>query len=272
MLEKKLIVCADDFGLTKGINKGIVSAYSEGIVTRTSIIANGDAFDHAVLLSGKNKGLKVGIHLTLIEERPINEPKNIRSLIGEDGKLHANYRIFVLRYALRKIDVNEVYAEWESQIKKVLSSGIVINHIDSHQHLHMLPGIFEKTLDLASKYKINKIRIHYHNIVDIRTVKEFLLAFLSSMHRKRVLNSGISTAEHFWGLQHGGNTSESDIIKFIDNVKFGTTEMMCHPGYADNKYCQKYGHWKYNPEEELKVLTSDLIKEKLKDKNIKLVS
>lgn len=272
MLEKKLIVCADDFGLTKGISEGIVNAYSQGIVTRTSIIANGEAFDHAVSLSKNNEGLRVGIHLTLVEEKPINEHNKIKSLTGRNGKLLINYKAFLARYVLSKIDLNEVYAEWESQIQKVLSAGININHIDSHQHLHILPRIFEKTLDLASKYKINKIRMLYHDISDIRTLKEGFLAFLSNTHKRRLLHSGLSSSDYFWGLKQGGNIGENDILKFIDNIKFGTTEMMCHPGYADDSFNRKYSHWKYDPEQELKALNSERVRGKLKNNNIKLIS
>lgn len=272
MSEKELIVCADDFGLTEGISEGIVNAYSEGIVTRTSIIANSKAFDHAVLLSKKNQGLKVGIHLTLVEEEPINEHNKIKSLMGQNGKLLINYKAFLVRYALLKIDINEVYAEWESQIQKVLKSGININHIDSHQHLHMLPGIFKKTLELALKYKIKKVRMFYHDIADIGSLKEGSLAFLSSMNKRSLLNSGVSSSDYIWGLRQGGNMKENDILNFIANMKCGTTEMMCHPGYADESFHSKYRHWNYNPDQELKSLTSKRVREKLKVNNIRLIS
>ncbi|MBI5308075.1 MAG: ChbG/HpnK family deacetylase, partial [Planctomycetes bacterium] len=129
MIEKKLIVCADDFGLTEGVNEGIVDAYRKGIVTRTSIIANGRAFDHAVLSAKKNEGLKVGIHLTLVEEVPVDQRKKNNSLTGPNGKFPLDYKAFLVRYIYRKINPNEVYLEWESQIRKALGSGLEINHI-----------------------------------------------------------------------------------------------------------------------------------------------
>src|SRR4030065_94425 len=218
MLDKKLIVTADDFGLTKGINEGIIDAHRKGIVTRTSKIANGETFEHAVLLSKQNKDLKVGVHLTLVAESPINRPDTIKSLIGPDEKLLINYKSFLNRYILRKINLNEVYIEWESQIQKVLNSGVVINHIDSHQHLHMLPGIFKETLDLAYKYKIKKIRMFHHDIINIRNFKELVLTFLSGINKRKIKYSGITYPDNFRGLKHSGNIDESNILKLLYNI------------------------------------------------------
>ncbi len=272
MLERKLIVCADDFGLTEGINEGIIAAYRKGIITRTSIIANGEAFNHAVFLLRQNNDLRVGVHLTLVGESPINQPDKIKSLIGRDEKFLVNYKAFLVRYIFQKVNPMEVYTEWESQIQKLLNSGISINHIDSHQHLHLLPGIFDKTLDLAHKYKIKKIRMLFHDVNEIRSFKELVLALLSSFNKRKLTSSGINCSDRFWGLKHGGNIVENNILNLIDNLKHGTTEMMCHPGYADKDYCLRYGHWHYKPEEELKALCSERVRKKLNDNNIQLVS
>ncbi len=274
MEEKKLIVTADDFGLTESINEGIINAHCDGIVTRTSIVANGKAFNHAVSLSKKNKTLKVGIHLTLVGEEPINEPIKIKSLMGQNGLLLINYKAFLVRYILRKIEQREVYSEWESQIQNVMNSGIDINHIDSHQHLHILPEMFRIALALAYKYKINKIRMLHSNITRVRSLKELILILISNVNIKEIINSNseVKYSDNFLGLKQSGNIKEDDILNFIDDMKHGIIELMCHPGYADNNYYQKYGHWNYNPEEELKALVSEKVKAKLKDKNIMLVS
>lgn len=272
MSEKKLIVTADDFGLTKGINNGTIEAHLRGIVTRASIIANGEAFEDAILLAKKNKGLPVGIHLTLVEEIPVLQHNNIRSLTGVDGKFLINYRAFFAKYILRKINIREVYVEWESQIQKVLATGVHINHIDSHQHLHLLPGLFDQAIALAIKYKIKKIRMHFHDLTGIRSLKELILALLASLYKKNLVNSGIRCSDYFWGLKYGGNIVENNILNLIDNLKDGTTELMCHPGYEDKDYHRKYHHWNYKPEEELKALISRAVREKLNRNKIKLVS
>jgi hopanoid biosynthesis associated protein HpnK len=272
MTYKRLIVTADDFGLTEGINDGIVEAHSRGIVTRASIIANGEAFEHAVLLSKQFIDLKIGIHLTLVAETPINQPDKIKSLIASNGKFVLNYKAFLSRYIMRKITLDEVYLEWESQIQEVLNSGININHIDSHQHLHMLPGLFNIAVALAHKYQINKIRMLHHDIVSIQNFKALILTSLSFANKKKIKRSGIAFADNFLGLKYSGHLDENIILKLLYNIPAGTTEMMCHPGYADNIYYQKYTNWNYEPDIELKALVSKRVKEKIISCNIKLIS
>ena len=270
MSEKKLIVTADDFGLTEGINKGIIDACRKGIVTRTSIMANGEAFEHAISLAKQIKTLKIGVHLTIVDETPTNPPYKIKSLVTSNGKLLNKYN-FLTKYILRRISLNEVYTELESQIQKVLSAGININHIDSHQHLHMLPAIFKQTIDLANKYQINKIRIIQHNFAQIRCIKEFCLILLTKINKRNILHSNIDFTDKFLGLKESGNLKEMEILNLLDKIKSGSTEMMCHPGYRDEGYYNKYSQWTYHQEEELKALFSEKIIEKLINMNIKLV-
>jgi hopanoid biosynthesis associated protein HpnK len=272
MIERKLIVTADDFGLTEGINRGIIEACSKGIVTRASILANGDAFDHAVSLAKQNESMKVGVHLTLIEEIPINPPHKIKSLVASNGKLLKNYKAFFLRYILRRININEAYCEFEAQVQKILNSGITINHIDSHQHLHMLPGVFKITLKLAEKYKIKKIRIFQGNSTGARCFKELLLTTFTKVNSATILHSGVVCPDNFYGLKQSGRMKENDILMLINKLQLGTTEIMCHPGYIDKIYYNKYSYWDYKPEEEFKALTSGRVKEKIKNRNIQLVS
>jgi predicted glycoside hydrolase/deacetylase ChbG (UPF0249 family) len=108
-------------------------------------------------------------------------------------------------------------------------------------------------------------------MTDIRSIKEVILSYLSSINKRKLQRSGVSSADYFWGLKQGGNVDEKDILQFIDYIKCGTTEIMCHPGYADNKFNYKYSHWNYNPAQELRALTSEVVKEKLKANKIKLV-
>lgn len=272
MPEKKLIVTADDFGLTEGVNEGIIDAYRKGIVTRTSIIANGRAFAHAVSLAKRHEGLKVGIHLTLTEEMPINRADKIKSLTARHGKFSRNYKVFLINYIYRKINLNEVYNELDSQIRKVLSAEIKINHIDSHQHLHMLPVLFKITIDLAEKYKIKKIRFVRHNLMCIRSLKEAGLTLLAIINKRILFNSNMDFSDCFWGLRESGNLRELDILNFLDRIRAGTTEMICHPGYPDKDYLYNYSHWTYHPDAELKALISTNVMEKLKKMEIQLVS
>lgn len=272
MSERKLIVTADDFGLSTGINNGIRDAYLNGIVTRTSLVSSGEAFDHAVALAKQHEGLKVGVHLTLIEEQPVSRSNIISSLLGPDGKFLIDYKAFFIRYVLRKINLDEVCIELESQIQKVLKAGLNINHLDSHQHLHMLPGIFTITLELAKKYEIRKIRIIKYGISHIKHLKELGMALFETISRKNIMSSGLEFTDSFFGLNESGNLSESYLLHFLDKLQPGTTELMCHPGYMDSDLYSRYHHWAINMhyDSEIAALLSKRVKEKIKILNIQL--
>ncbi len=159
----KLMIHADDFGMSEKINAGIIEAHKNGIVTSTSIMANGKAFKNAVEIAKNNPSLDLGIHLTLIEEEPILPPGEIKTLLNSEMKFFQDSTMFTKQYISRKIDFNEVKKELEKQICMVLDQGLKITHFDSHNHMHMLPKILKKTIELAKKYNIPAIRFPKEN-------------------------------------------------------------------------------------------------------------
>lgn len=272
---KRIIINADDFGLTEGINKGIAYGFRYGIITRASLMPCATAFDHAVSLVRQNPGLGIGVHLTLVGEKPVSSPDKIKSLIGSDGVFYKDHQAFLLKYFSKKIKLDEIYNEFEVQIKKILDTGIEVSHMDSHQHLHMLPGIFELSVGLAKKFEIKNIRITRQDYSSIGSFREFALVAMNSLsltkHKNKLFASNICFTNNFWGFKKGGLIKEKDLLDFFDRIKPGITEVMCHPGYSDQEYLRRYSHWGYNPDEELKALTSQNIKDKLKSKKIELI-
>jgi len=268
---KKIIINADDLGLTEGINRAIIYGFRQGIITRASIMPCAAAFNHAVSMVKHNKGLSTGIHLTLVGEKPVSALDIISTLINPSGVFYKNHQIFMQKYFFGQIRLSEIYTELEAQIKKVISTGIEITHIDSHQHLHMLPGLFKITIDLAKRFKIKNVRIIKQNFFDIRSLKGLVLQSASSLYKKKLSGVNLGFTDNFWGLGKSGLINEADILNLFDKIKIGVTEIMCHPGYADEEYLSKYSHWGYDPDEELKALISENVKNKLKNNRIELV-
>ena len=155
--KRRLRVTADDFGFTPGVTDGILEAHEKGIVTHTSIMAGGLDFDRAVALSRKMPGLGVGVHLTLTWGNPLSSPSSIPSLVGADGKLVSLGEI-LKRFLMGRLDRGEVAREWEAQIQRVTRSGISPTHIDSHHHLHLLPGLLPLAARCAHKYYVPWLR------------------------------------------------------------------------------------------------------------------
>jgi predicted glycoside hydrolase/deacetylase ChbG (UPF0249 family) len=166
---KDLIVNADDLGWTEGVNRGIVEAHRKGLVTSTSLLANGRAFASALEVARNNPELGVGVHLNLSDGPPTAPADEVPGLVNEAGDLEGGPQGILLKIASRSLRVEEVEREWDAQITKIREAGIHPTHLDGHKHVHMLPGLFESALRLAKRHKIAAIRIS-HEQSKLRTV------------------------------------------------------------------------------------------------------
>jgi hopanoid biosynthesis associated protein HpnK len=279
VLLKQAIVNADDFGLTTEINQGILRAFKEGIVTATSLSASGEAFRDAVALIKTTPSLDVGIHLTLVEERPVLPPQTIPSLVDNTGRFRKNAQVFFVDYLKGKISMQEVKMEFHAQTKKILDHGISITHIDSHQHIHILPKIADITIELAEKYGIKYIRypkedMEFRNMLSIRKLKRIVqqmaVTFFCLYSRNRLRNYSL---DHFFGFYDGGRLDKEKLIRIFRKVNRGTNEIMCHPGLGRNANTPAgYEHWDYAWGVELNSLTDEEIKEVISRENIQLIN
>jgi len=160
------ILNGDDFGLSAGINRGIIEAHREGILTSASLMVVGEAFEEAVTLAHENARLSLGIHLTLVEGSPVLPPNQIPSLVTRDGRFVGSLGAFLTRWLTGRIRLQEVQRELEAQVEKALKGKLRVDKLDSHMHVHLLPGIFHLVLRLAKQYRIKAIRIPRERIRD----------------------------------------------------------------------------------------------------------
>lgn len=275
-MTKRLIVNADDFGLTKGINRGVISAFRNGIVRSASIIPVGGAFDDAIILTRENPSLDLGIHLCLTEGRPVLPADKIPSLVKKDGCFLNSHRDLVLNYISGKVYINDIIKELQAQVEKVLKTGIKITHIDSHGHIHALPSILNVVVGLAKTYEIPYIRCpNESSIVPgvrlSRYIYKSVLSLFCVFSRKNINNAGLFRTDYFFGFLNSGHLSEEYLSAILGRIKNGVTEIVCHPGICDPG-TNIFKHWGYMWEEEVKVLSSEHIKKIMKDLNIELVS
>src|SRR5262245_60514883 len=138
---KELIVNADDFGLTQQVNRGILDAHHDGIVTSTTLLANGGSFDEAVSMSRQAPQLGVGVHLNLSEGNPVSRASEIPSLVDSRGALHLTPGRLWAGIVKRKVSLSDVERELLAQVRKVIRAGISPTHLDGHKHVHVLPGV-----------------------------------------------------------------------------------------------------------------------------------
>ena len=274
---KKIIVNADDFGRHELINRAVERAFNAGCLKSATLMAGGIAFDDAVKLTKKISSLGVGIHFTLANGNPVLPPKEIPSLVTEEGIFHGDYIKFLKRYLSGKISLSEVRSELAAQLEKILNAGLTLTHFDSHQHLHHIPGIIEITLDLATSAGINSMRVADTKLFDgeLDSMGKLLgrlgLGSLAKLSAYLAHKKNFATPEHFAGIVAGESVSENFLVKLIENMREGTTEVMLHPG-TDNKILRDFCSWEHDFEEELAAVTSPKVLNLLAEKNISAIN
>ena len=276
---RRLIVNADDFGLHAAVNRGILTAHTEGIVSSTSLMAGGAAFDDAVRIARHCPQLGVGVHLTLVGASPLLPVAEVSSLLDEAGDFYGSYPLFIKRFLRGKIRLAEVERELAAQIDRVRMAGIQPSHLDSHQHLHVLPGIGGLVLDLARRFSIRAIRIPAEPVAFIgatpatvgRLVGRGGLTMLANLFRQHAAAAGIRTSDNFFGMLAGGQLTEPAILAILRRLPPGDSELMTHPGFADESLADAF-RWDYQWDAERQALTAPAVRALLAERQIRLIS
>jgi predicted glycoside hydrolase/deacetylase ChbG (UPF0249 family) len=284
---KNLIVNADDLGWTEGVNRGITDAHRNGIVTSTSLLANGAAFQSGVELALSTPGLGIGVHLNLSDGAPVAPPELVTSLVNNSGKFEGGPENLLLRIARREVTLGEVEQEWDAQIGKVREAGIAPTHVDGHKHVHMLPGLFEIALRLAKRHGIGAIRVAHEASTlraalsagdDFRTsvvlkqgVQARGLKFLARDAGELAQHAGIAVADYFCGIAQTGELTKEGVARLLRALPDGTTELMCHPGYVDHELQSTATRLRASRQMELEILTDVDIRKLVASQRIRLI-
>jgi chitin disaccharide deacetylase len=284
---KNLIVNADDLGWTAGVNRGIAETHHNGIVTSASLLANGAAFASGVGLARSTPGLGVGVHLNLTDGAPVAPRELVASLLNEAGEFEGGPEGLLLRIAKRGVALREVEQEWDAQIEKVREAGIQPTHLDGHKHVHMLPGLFEIALRLAKRHSIGAVRVaneasslraalsagdELHTTVVLKQgVQARGLKLLARDAREQAGRAGISTADYFCGIAQTGEMTKEGVARLLRSLPEGTTELMCHPGYADEDLQNTATRLQGSRQTELEILTDVGIRNLVASQGIRLI-
>ena len=234
------IINADDFGLSPGVNRGIVSGFRDGILTSTTMLVNLKHFEDAVNLARENPDLPVGIHLTLLWGRPVSEPLDVPTLVERDGCFPRSLSTLAARYFLGRLSREQVRLELCNQVRKFLDAGLTPTHFDTHKHVHCLPGILEAVIEVAAEFGVDWVRLPREDKLDIgprpgwsSAAKQRLIGFLCRESRARMRQAGIRTADHFVGIGYQACLNSDVLHLILSHLRGGVTEIMCHPGYDD---------------------------------------
>lgn len=279
---RRLIVNADDFGLTSGVNRAILEAHNRGIVTSATLMANSSAFSEAVTLSQSAPDLSVGCHVVLVDGSPVSDPNSLPSLLGRDGKFHDSLTTFA-RLALQgKLDADQIEMEVVSQIRKVQGAGIVVSHLDTHKHTHMFPPVLRAVLNAARACGVPAIRNPFET-VKLAHLLEYpdtwkrwfevrALRNLAGKFREAVAHAGLHTPDGTVGIVATGSLGQHFLEFLLKNLSEGTWELVCHPGYNDEQLQNVRTRLRASREHELRVLTSAATREALTQQGVALIS
>ena len=285
---RNLIVNADDLGWTEGVNRGIVEAHRKGLVTSTTLLANGRAFDSGIDTARKNPQLGIGVHLNLSDGPPAASADQVPGLLNSAGELDGGPEGLLLLIAHRGLRLDEIEREWDAQIRKIRGAGISPTHLDGHKHVHMLPGLFELALHLAKKHGIRAIRLAHEDsslrsalsagagqnasVVLKQEVQARGLKLLARDARGLANREGIATSDYFCGITQTGEMTREGIEEFLESLPEGTTELMCHPGYADEELRNTATRLQDSRKTELDILTDVEIRKMVAKQGIRLIN
>ena len=256
---KRLVVNADDFGFTRDVNEGILEAHCRGILTATTLMATGEAFEHAVQLARENPSLDVGCHLVLVGAPPL--PRTVLELT----RALAAGRI-------------KVFDELIAQVRCILDAGLRPTHLDTHKHTHLLPPVLDAVARISEEYKIPWVRRPFDfplTPAGVSWTKRATSRAFAVVRRRfaRVLaRHGCRSTDHFAGFQITGRYSAADLARLIRSLPEGSTEFMCHPGFCTDELRAARTRLKESREQELRALTSPEVRAALEESGVKLVN
>jgi predicted glycoside hydrolase/deacetylase ChbG (UPF0249 family) len=252
--DRLLIVNADDYGLTEAVSAGILRAYRHGMVTSTSVLAVAPGLARSGAWLADAPGLGVGVHLALVgEDPPLLAAAEVPTLVDRRGRFPISWRAFLRRCAAGRVDPDDIRRELTAQVDAVAALGVPIDHLDSHQHLHMWPAVRPVVIDLATAKGIPAVRVpRSHRRHPLSMAVNRLSARLASAARA----AGLRFAADASGVDEAGHLDHPSLVAALDGfVARGASsaELGAHPGEDHDPDRHRY-QWDYTWKDELGVL------------------
>jgi chitin disaccharide deacetylase len=304
---RRLIINADDFGLTAGVNQAIAEAHQRGVVTSATLMAGGRAFEGAVMMAHQMPNLSVGCHVMLVDGQPISRPEQVRSLLAPaprpksplrsgpvrsvsatmspENRFYDGFGHIAVRSLGGKLNPEQIEEEVESQIRRLQTSGVQVTHVDAHKHTHMLPQIADAIMRAAVRCGVRAIRNPFVPITPLifahvlrrpklwkRYTQVSLLRKYHDDFQKRVERRGMVTTDGSFGVVVTGALDADLFRAIVGSIPEGTWEFVCHPGYNDADLGLVRTRLRESRVKELAVLTSEWARHALAEHHVKLIS
>ena len=285
---RRLIINADDFGLTTGVNRAILEAHQHGVVTSATLMAGGRAFQEATELARTAHQLSVGCHVVLVDGQPLLPHEQVPSLLAA-GDHPAQFRGGVgelASAALRgRIEEAQVEAEAAAQFRKLQAAGLALSHFDTHKHAHMFPAILRPLLRAARACGVRALRNPFAPVrplafahllrrpwlwkrySEVTALRRLLDNFRRAVHEEQMI-----TTDGTFGIVSTGALDEPLFQAIVGSIPEGTWEFVCHPGYNDSELSSVRTRLRESRVQELRVLTSQGARQALERHGVELIS
>jgi len=263
---KQIVINADDFGLSVQTSRGIIKAHKEGIVTSASFMVTTASFASSIALARETPTLDLGIHLVATgnESQPVLPPSRVRSLVPDGKRLPRSWKEFLLRLVMGRIDSEELFSEFEAQIRRLLDNDIALSHCDANQHIHLFPMVSKCVLELARKYSIPFVRAP-------KGIKHGIRPWGINFFSKKLTKEAPVQAVPSYGFDLRGRLDMKGLRRLLDSITSDDpsipAEIFVHPGFHTDDVS-----WGYNWEGELGLLTSPESKLEIEKRGAMLTS
>jgi len=267
-IEQRLIVNADDFGLSPSVNEAVIRAHCEGILTTASLMVNEPGFDEAVKLAKQNPQLGVGLHLTLLMGHAALPPEKIPGLADLRGEFSHKPVATGFRYFFQRDLREQLRAEIHAQFEKFHATGLPLDHVNGHLHLHLHPIVFHILMEDAVPLGIRRMRLTRDCFARSRRMARgywfyrishaLIYEWLSNRARDPLRQRGIQHAEITFGLLQNARVNENYILRLLPELPPGDSELYSHPSLDEFKH-------------EFDALVSPCVKELIKSLGVKLI-
>ncbi|MDE1161655.1 MAG: ChbG/HpnK family deacetylase [Acidobacteriaceae bacterium] len=240
----RLIINADDFGLTPGINRAIEELHQAGALSSATLMANGPAFNDAVAIAKRNPGLGIGCHVVLTDGMPVSHPHDVPTLLGPDGKTFRSSLVdFFLAVLRGRVSEADVAREAQAQISKLQRAGLDVTHVDTHKHTHMLPKVARPLLFVAERCRVGAIRSPFEDhwslaVSHSDAMRKLQVRVLWHLRKKfvalpQIRSGAVATTDGTLGISATGRLDGATLEQLLRVMPEGAWELVCHPGYND---------------------------------------
>ena len=280
---RRLIINADDFGLTSGVNRAIAEGNRSGVLTSATMMANAQASAAAIDIARDQPALKTGCHIVLIDGVPISA--NLPSLTNGSARFRSSLKQFALAAVRKQIAAEEIQREAAAQIRKIQTRGIILTHVDSHKHTHMFPQVLRPVLRAARACGIRAVRNPFEPLRSwprsmvlgtpalwLRSAGVMAFQMFAGEFRRALKEEGMLSTDGTVGIAATGKLDQKMLLGILNALPEGTWELVCHPGYSDADLQAAGTRLTQSRETELAALISAETKEAIARQKIELIS